>query len=162
MLIACERYLAVCKPFSYSALVDLSGQKVALYCVLLYLLCVLITHGTYIQTRLSEGACTTQYAFDGAAMEAYFVFFVVFTYVTTYLCPAVVMAALYGLVACSLRARGKLHRHRHTHTHRHIDTETHIHTHTLAHTHTYIHLPVSRHGHGRAVRTGRLLPQSQG
>ena len=107
VIIALERYIAVCRPFDYTEFCQTSGKKVAVEFFFLYVICIVITHGTYIQTRLVSGHCLPQYAFDGVSVEMYFMFFVIFTYITTYFCPAAIMAAFYGMVAVSLRRRGK-------------------------------------------------------
>ena len=46
------------------------------------------------QTRMVNGECLLEYAWDGAHVEDYFKFFVVFTYITTYLAPVLAMAVL--------------------------------------------------------------------
>ena len=46
------------------------------------------------QTRMVNGKCLLEYAWDGAHVEDYFKFFVVLTYITTYLAPVLAMAVL--------------------------------------------------------------------
>ncbi len=105
VLISYERYLSVCKPFKYAMLSETSRKKTALQFLALIIISVLVTHGTYIQTRLENGQCVNKYAWDGQAMESYFFFFVIFTYLITYFLPLVIMALFYGLVAYKLRKR---------------------------------------------------------
>lgn len=107
VLIAYERYISVCKPFKYVDLEDLSSSQICCRYFGLYVFTLFITHGTYIQTSLVDHECLNEYAVAGMAMQRYFTFFVIFTYITTYLIPAVIMAALYGLVAYTLRQRKK-------------------------------------------------------
>lgn len=108
MLIALERYLAVCRPFDHGPVNMMSRRKMALLFLALYVSVVVITHGTYIQTRLTaDGECVNEYAFSGTAVEVYFFGFVIFTYITTYLIPVVFMAGLYGLVIHQLNKRLK-------------------------------------------------------
>ncbi|ELU18362.1 hypothetical protein CAPTEDRAFT_185678 [Capitella teleta] len=105
VLIALERYLAICRPFAHTRCSDYSRKKLATYGAWLYVFCLFLTHGTYIQTRLTDGQCKSEYAFDGKWTKLYFTSFVIFTYITTYLIPALTMALLYSLVAHQLRKR---------------------------------------------------------
>ncbi len=107
ILIACERYLAVCRPFKHGDLLTVSKTKLAAFFVFLYILCLVVTHGTYIQTKLTDGDCHFELLIPGRTMQLYYKAFVVFTYVVTYLLPAVVMATLYGIVSVTLNKRAK-------------------------------------------------------
>ena len=105
MIISLERYLAVIHPFKHAQLSGISGRKMAAWCFFLYVLCVLVTHGTYIQTRLKDGQCINEYAFDGPEIKQFFFAFVIFTYIATYLVPVVVMATMYSLISRALHVR---------------------------------------------------------
>ncbi|KAK2185491.1 hypothetical protein NP493_234g02001 [Ridgeia piscesae] len=57
MLIALERYLAVCRPFDHGPVNTMSRRKMALLFLALYVSVVVITHGTYIQVRYASSDC---------------------------------------------------------------------------------------------------------
>lgn len=106
--IAIERYMTVCRPVYMNTIFKLTKQKIAIYIVVLYMGTLLITHGTYLQTRLDDkGQCVLEYFISSPSVEKYFFFFVIFTYLFTYLIPALVMATLYGVVAFKLNQRKK-------------------------------------------------------
>ncbi len=102
VLISYERYLSVCKPFKYTRLTRMSGKKIGINFFVLVVLSLFITHGTYIQTRLEAGQCVNKFAWDGQAIQSYFVFFVIFTYITTYFLPLIIMATFYILIVRTL------------------------------------------------------------
>ena len=106
MAIALERFLAVCHPFKHGPVSRMSSRTMALLFAALYSVVLLVTHGTYIQTRFTDdGRCVNEYAFEGQAIELYFFAFVIFTYLATYLVPVVFMTLLYGLVIHRLNVR---------------------------------------------------------
>ena len=49
VLISWERYHCACHPFRHAEITAVSRRKLAIYTLLLYLLVIIITHGTYIQ-----------------------------------------------------------------------------------------------------------------
>ena len=105
VIISFERYMAVLHPFKHAKLADLTRKRLAFWFVFLYVLCLVITHGTYIQTRVEDGRCLNKYAFDGRIIKEYFFAFVIFTYVTTYFLPAVIMASVYSIISRKLHVR---------------------------------------------------------
>lgn len=107
VLISFERFLAVLYPFKHSKLVGLSRKKVFMWFTFMHVLSVLATHGSYIQTRLKDDVCLSEYAFDGPLMKSFFYGYVIFSYIITYFIPAVVMATVYGIISRKLHIRNK-------------------------------------------------------
>ena len=107
VIISFERYMAVLHPFKHAKLANISRKQLVFWFAFLYVLCLVITHGTYIQTRMKDGECVNEYAFDGPVMKRFFSAFVIFTYITTYFLPAVIMGTAYGIISRKLHARQK-------------------------------------------------------
>jgi len=105
ILVAFERCLAVRKPLRHKKISVWSRAKFAKVFFALYALTLMITHGRYTQTRLTENDCLDEYAFEGPSIRTYFFFFVIFTYLSTYLIPALLIALCYGTVIRYLRLR---------------------------------------------------------
>lgn len=105
ILVAYERYLAVCRPFRHSEISSWSKRNFVKVFAGLYSLTIIIIHGTFIQTKLTKDVCVNEYTFDGPGIDKYFVAFVIFTYITTYFLPAILMGLCYGLVIRQLRRR---------------------------------------------------------
>ncbi|ELU10685.1 hypothetical protein CAPTEDRAFT_191049 [Capitella teleta] len=105
VLIALERYLAICRPFAHTRCSECSRKSLAKYGVWLYAFCLFATHGCYILTRLTNGQCESTPAFEGEWVTPYFTALVIFTYIMTYLIPALTMMLLYSMLGHQLRKR---------------------------------------------------------
>ena len=107
VIISLERYMAVLHPFKHATIAGMSKRKLAVWLILLYFYCLVITFGAYIQIRLEDGECVDKYAFDGRIIERFFFAFVISVYITTYFVPAVVMGAFYSIISRRLHSRRK-------------------------------------------------------
>lgn len=105
VLVAYERYLAVCKPFRHLEISSWPRRNFIKVFVGLYVLSIANAHVALIRTKLKNGTCVNEYEFDGPAMSTYFFTFLIFNCITVYFLPAVLMGICYVSVLMQLRRR---------------------------------------------------------
>ena len=110
--LACERYLAVCKPFIYLQVRN-SKSKHALAIVCVYLYSLLITLSINMQlTNYSSGVCITFLSYDTTSDGSYSESITIYIWFTLFFClPLVTLCILYMKVIIGLRRSIKLNMH---------------------------------------------------
>lgn len=102
--LAFERYLAVVRPFYHA---NFTPEKLRFFFVALYIGCIIAPCGAYIHTRLENGKCLPKYFMDGPAVEMFFKFFSVGTFVYYYCIPCTFFCFFYGSVLVTFQKRKK-------------------------------------------------------
>lgn len=104
VLIAYERFLCVCKPFKFQ---DFTVAKIYRLIGVVYCISLVCTCGAYLQTRMREDGCHSEYLWDGYSAKVFFSFFAISTFFTFYLIPCGFFVGFYGKVIWSFKQRQK-------------------------------------------------------
>ena len=102
IMVAYERFLAICHPFKH---VDLTIGRIWRLIILAYSIGIISNLGCPVQVRMSAGTCVSEYAIPGKVGE--WVFFVYGPYVwfINWLFPFILFCIFYGKVLITLFAR---------------------------------------------------------
>lgn len=102
VILAYERYLAVCRPFYHN---QLTSRKIGILISMTYLTgWIYAVAGSY-QVRLSNGKCTPEYRTDSPLLESFFFAYGIFSFVTYYVLPCAFFFVFYGLVLIGFQKR---------------------------------------------------------
>lgn len=103
VVIASERYLAICHPFKHASF---TKGKVNIILIVIYTLCPICTAGAAFQTRINEnGTCVSEHFMRGDIIEFMYAVFSVTTLFTFWGIPFFFFVFFYGMVAFSLHRR---------------------------------------------------------
>ena len=102
VMIAYERFLAICRPFRH---VDLTVGRTWRLVGLSYLIGSLTNSLCTVQTSMRRGACVSEYAIPGAAGQWVFYVYGPVVFVTHWLAPVCFFIVLYGRVTFTLLSR---------------------------------------------------------
>ena len=102
VIIAYERYLAICKPFSHG---DFSLSRVHKLSVLLVFVSFIANSPGYMQIKMEDGVCVSKYLIPGEAGKMFFSIIGFWFFVVYYSGPSVIFCILYGKVTITLIKR---------------------------------------------------------
>ncbi len=103
VIIAAERYLAVCLPFRHT---DFTKGRVIIILAVIYFLCPICTAGAAFQNRINEnGTCVSEHYMQGDIIEFFYAMFSVTTLFTYWGIPFCSFLFFYGMVAFKLNQR---------------------------------------------------------
>ena len=102
VLIGFERFLAVCHPLKHCRVTSSTLKKlIAAIC----LMSVVCNAGGFVQVRMSNGTCVSEYAIEGEAGKKFFMFFAVWIFIIDYSLPTLLFIVLYGCIISVLCQR---------------------------------------------------------
>lgn len=104
VLIAYERFLCVCRPFKFQ---DFTVYKIYRLAAIVYAISFICNCGSYLQSRMREDGCHSEYLWDGDSAQLFFSFFAISVIFTFYLIPCGFFVGFYGMVIVSFRQRKK-------------------------------------------------------
>ena len=102
VVLAVERVLAVCKPFVHA---NLTRAKMMLALIPVYIASVVCNLPAYFEARYTDGACESEYYFEGANVERFYYFYSIFYAFSFYFIPCVLFFVLYGKIIMTLKKR---------------------------------------------------------
>ena len=102
--LAIERYICVCHPLKYNLYTVSHFRRVVI--ILFIVSCVYLTPGLF-QTRLIDGACVSQFFWDGATIAYLFWLYSISSFFLCYAIPCAFFFVMYGLVILSFKNRAK-------------------------------------------------------
>ena len=102
--LAYERYLAVCKPFAH---IELTHKKLYIVIALVYIHNFIIIFGGFLQTRIVDGVCRSQYFIDGEEVVKFFFVYSFVWFTNIYVVPCAFFVVFYGLVILAFNKRKK-------------------------------------------------------
>ncbi len=102
VVIAIERYLAICHPFKHQHMKSIVTHRVI---PILYFLSVIILIPVSLQVRFREQQCYSEYFLPGVTVKKFMSFYSIFWFVQAYAVPCALFFILYGLVLLALRNR---------------------------------------------------------
>lgn len=105
VLLAYERYLAICRPFRHAEISSWPRRNIVKVFAGPYALSIFNVHVAFIRTTLKNGVCVNEFAFDGPAISTYRWAFSIFTCISAYLLPAVLTGLCYARMIIQLRRR---------------------------------------------------------
>ena len=105
VLIACERYLAICHPFKHASF---TKGKIYILIIVIYIFCPICTGGAAFQNRLTaNGTCISEHYMQGDVVEFLYAVFSVSTLFSFWGIPFFFFVFFYGMVAFKLHQRRK-------------------------------------------------------
>ena len=102
VIIAYERYLAICKPFSHG---DFTKGKAYKLTVALFFAGCIANGGGFVQVKMKGDTCASEFLIPGEAGKQFFAFYGFWLFVSYYSGPTVLLCILYGKVMVTLVKR---------------------------------------------------------
>ena len=103
VIVACERYLAICHPFKHASF---TKGKIYILMLFVYILCPICTGGAAFQNRMTEnGTCVSEHYMQGDIIEFLYAVFSVSTLFSYWGIPFFFFVFFYGMVAFKLNRR---------------------------------------------------------
>ena len=99
VIMAYDRFLAICKPFVYG---EFDKCKVLKLSSLLFPAGIFATSGALFQIKMKHGNCVSEYLISGVAGNNFFVFYGIWLFIMYYLGPTVIFCILYGRIIVTL------------------------------------------------------------
>ena len=100
VIVACERYLAICHPFKHASF---TKGKIYILMLFVYILCPICTGGAAFQNRMTEnGTCVSEHYMQGDIIEFLYAVFSVSTLFSYWGIPFFFFVFFYGMVALNL------------------------------------------------------------
>ncbi len=104
VVIASERYMAVCRPLRYR---ELTHRRIFMSITGIYLLSILASSGAYFQTKMVNDTCVSGCYFSEETCQYFMPGFAISTFFTFWAFPCTLLVFLYGMVVRELRLRQK-------------------------------------------------------
>ena len=102
VMVAYERFMAICHPFKH---VDLTIGRIRKLIIVAYAIGIGSNLGCFIQVKMRDTQCVSEYLIPGPAGEWFFFVYGQYVFVIYWLAPFILFCILYGKVLATLIAR---------------------------------------------------------
>ena len=104
VVLAYERFLAVCKPFSHQ---EFTHNKLYLFFLIMCFINILTSIAAVLQMRFFNGKCLSKFIMDTQGIYIYFDVYVIYGVTFYHLIPCTLFVYFYGKVLIAFRQRQK-------------------------------------------------------